>query len=344
METIISFIVVFAVLVLFHELGHFIVAKLVGIKVHEFSIGFGPRIGHRRIGETVYSLRGVPLGGYVRLAGLDRSEDDNEVYTDPRSYYSKPTWAKLATFVAGPFMNIVLAVLLYFTIFSVVGVPAVSVMGVLPESPADLAGLQENDIVVSVNGRRVEMALELFEIINANPGKELQLVVSREGAEVQVTAVPETVPGTGEGRLGIEIGEAKVKRGLLQTLSASVAYTMEIFRMITVFLWRVLTGRAAAEFTGPVGIFRAIRQTAEATPTFSAFVMGIMVLAAYLSTNLALFNLLPIPVLDGGWLVLIIVEAIRGKPVSVEHEAIYRFVGFLMIMALFVLVTLKDVF
>ena len=185
---------------------------------------------------------------------------------------------QLATFVAGHSEHSFAVLLL--TIFSVVGVPAVSVMGVLPESPADLAGLQENDIVVSVNGRRVEMALELFEIINANPGKELQLVVSREGAEVQVTAVPEAVPGTGEGRLGIEIGEAKVK-GPASDLSASVAYTMEIFRMITV-PWRVLTG-GRREFTGPVGIFRDPADSRGYSYVF-CLCDGIMVLAAYLST------------------------------------------------------------
>lgn len=345
METIISFVVVFAVLVLFHEFGHFVVAKLVGIKVHEFSIGVGPRIGRRRVGETDYSLRSVPLGGYVRLAGMDRSElEGEETDPDPRGYYSKPTWAKLATFAAGPCMNIVLAVLLYFAIFTAAGVPAVTVMGVTPGSPADQAGIQASDIVVSVNGRGVQMALELFETISASPGEELQLTLSREGSEVVVTAVPEAASETGEGRLGIEIGEAKVKKGLFQTLSASASYTVEISRMIVVFLGKVLTGRAAADFTGPIGIFRVIQQTAEATSTLSAFVLGVMVLAAFLSTNLALFNLFPIPILDGGWLVLIVVEAIRGKPLSVKHEAIYRFVGFLMVMALFVLATLKDVF
>lgn len=345
METIISFAVVFAVLVLFHEFGHFVAAKLVGIRVYEFSVGFGPRIANRRIGETVYSLRGVPLGGYVKLAGMDRSESEAEDIgrDDPRSYYSKPIWAKLLTFAAGPFMNIVLAVLLYSVIFGLTGVPVVSIVNVTPGSPADLAGMRANDVVVSVDGRGIQMALELFETISSNPGEELTFTLNRDGAEIVVTAVPQAAEG-GQGRLGIEIGEINVKKNVGQTVSAALAYTMEISRMILAFLGKVLTGRAAADFTGPIGIFRVIRATAEATPTLSAFVLSIMVLAAYLSTNLALFNLFPIPVLDGGWLVLIAVEAVRGKPLSEEHEAIYRFVGFVMIMVLFILVTLKDVF
>jgi regulator of sigma E protease len=345
-QAVISFVLVFALLVLFHEFGHFTAAKLVGIRVHEFSVGFGPRLVKKRKGETTYSVRAVPLGGYVSLAGMDRAELEDDVVArdDPRGYYSKPTWAKLTTFAAGPFMNIVLAILLYFIIFAYAGVPVVTVADVSPGGPADRAGVQPGDLVLSVNGNGVQTALELFDTINSSPGETLSLVLSRGGSTVEVTAVPEEMPDTGEGRLGIEIGETRAKKGLLQTLWSSAAYTLEIARMIVVFLGRVLTGGAAADFSGPIGIYRVIQATAEATPTLSAFVMSIMVLAAYLSTNLALFNLLPIPILDGGWLLLIVVEAIRRKPLSVEHEAAFRFAGLVLMVILFIVVTLKDVF
>ncbi len=346
MEAAISFVAVFASLVLFHEFGHFIAAKLVGIRVHEFSIGFGPRIGMRRAGDTVYSLRCVPLGGYVKLAGMDRAEivDENVSRDDPTSYYSKPTWAKMTTFIAGPFMNVVLAVLLYFIIFTSTGVPAVSVAGVSPDSPAERAGMQSGDIVVSVDGEGIQTPLELLDIISANPERPLSLTVSRDGSVIELNATPEAKSDTGEGRLGIEIGQVGLRKSVLQTLAGATSYTLEVARMILVFLGRVVTGRAPADFSGPVGIYRVIQATAEATPTLSAFVLNLMILAAYLSTNLALFNLFPIPVLDGGWLALIALEAIRKKPLAVEHEAAFRFAGFVVIMILFVLVTLKDVF
>lgn len=346
MPAAISFVVVFAALVLFHEFGHFIAAKLVGIRVHEFSVGFGPRIAMRRRGDTVYAVRCVPLGGYVKLAGMDRAEtaDENVARDDPRSYYSKPTWAKMTTFLAGPFMNLVLAIILYFAIFMSTGVPAVSVAGVTPGSPAEQAGMQAGDIVVSVDGKGIQTSVELLDVISGSPDRPLSLTVSRDGNMIELSAVPEARHDTGEGRLGIEIGQIGVRKGVFQTLAGSIGYALEVARMILVFLGRVVTGRAPADFSGPVGIYRVIRATAEATPTLSAFVLNLMILAAYLSTNLALFNLFPIPVLDGGWLVLISVEAIRKKPLAVEHEAAYRFVGFVLIMILFVLVTLKDVF
>ena len=346
MQSFISFVVIFATLVLVHELGHFTVAKLTGVKVHEFSVGFGPPLWRRRRGDTSYSVRAIPLGGYVKLAGMDPAEDaaDEVGQDDPGNFYSKPIWARLSTMVAGPVMNFVLAILLYAFIFSYLGVPTVTIANVNPGSPAAEAGLQSGDQIERVGSYRIRTTMELVELIATSPNEEITIGLRRDDERVTLTAVPIRDPETGYGRLGVEIGEERTRTGPIGALGSAGGYTVNLARMIVRFLSRAVTGRVDAEFVGPVGIYRTIQGIEEEAPTVGIFVIGLMVFAAYISVFLALFNLVPIPILDGGWVVLLLLEAVRGRRLSPEQEGIFRLVGLAMVFALFIFVMFQDLF
>lgn len=335
MLTLAAFIVVFGTIVLFHELGHFAVAKLSGIKVYEFAIGFGPAITKFRRGETDYSIRIFPLGGFVKLAGMDEAEsiEDEVDEDDPRSFVNKPLPVRLGTIAAGPFMNFVLAVILLAVYFSLAVIPP-TIIQIEQQSQAHLAGFMPGDEFVEIDGMPVRTSSEVVEIIQAHPEEELQVTIKREGKLLTIPVSPATEKGRGV--LGIAI-DYKPRYPITVSVPAAVRQTWQMSVQLVKALGQMITGRIEPELSGPIGIVQIVGQSArQGLPS-------LLILAVVLNVNLGLLNLLPVPVLDGGWLVILVIEALRGKPLAPESRGIAQFVGLALLILLMIFATFQDI-
>ncbi|KUK81854.1 MAG: putative membrane-associated Zn-dependent protease 1, partial [Pelotomaculum thermopropionicum] len=264
MLTFIASIFVFGILIFFHELGHFLVAKLVGVKVHEFSMGFGPKILALPRGETVYNLRALPLGGFVRMAGMDPAEqEDGE---EERGFNKKTIGQRISIIFAGPLMNFLLAIVLLAVIFFFQGLPVPSpgtrVGDVIPGSPASEAGIMAGDQIVAINGERVERWENLVRIIYERPEEKIIVSVVRNGVEKRFNL--KTVKDEeGLGKIGIYQASEYQKVGMLQALVMGVEWTGRVTLMILDFLSQMIFGQAPADLGGPVRVVSEIGKAAK---------------------------------------------------------------------------------
>ena len=335
MVTLIAFVVIFGTIVLVHELGHFLVAKAAGIRVYEFAVGFGPVVGSFTRKETKYSLRAFPLGGFVKMEGMDEPVDDQDEVPDddPHSFQRKSLPWRLSTIAAGPIMNFIFAIVLFVLYFMLVTVPPM-VTTVEPNSPADLAGLLPGDVFISINGEQTADSDQIVAMIQAAAEQELEIVVRRQGQLVTLRAVPEELGG--QGRLGIGIGDAKPQYPFFISLRAGVVQTWRLITQLVGDIGRMITGKQQVEISGPIGIVQIVGETAR--HGFSQ----LLILAIVLNVNLGLLNLLPVTVLDGGWLLILILEAVRGKPLAPETRGIAQFIGLALLIMLMLFATFKD--
>jgi len=335
--TLIATIFVFGLLILFHELGHFITAKSVGMRVDEFAIGFGPKLISRKVGETVYSIRIIPLGGFNKIAGMDPDEEQDE-----GSFSAKPIWARMMVIVAGSAMNFVLPVILLFLVFISAGVDTPSnqplIGSTFPDKPAASAGLMPGDKITAVNGGPVETWRELVSIIQTKAGAPLTITYSR-GSESGKTAVltPEYDEKGNRGIIGIMPQVDKYYPGVLESVGLAAKQTYIVAQSMLISIGEMITGRVAADVAGPIGVAQMAGQVAQHG------IIPLMQFAAFLSINLGLINLLPVPVLDGGHVVTLAVEGIRGKPLHRNQMQFIQMVGFALLMLLFVVATFKDI-
>lgn len=337
MGTFIASVIVFGLLIVIHELGHFMVAKAVGIKVREFSLGFGPKLVSAGRGETAYNLRAFPLGGFVSMAGMDPSEE-NEADED-RGFNKKTVAQRMAVIFAGPLMNMLLAIVILAVIFMVYGVPdrpSTTVQATLPGKPAAAAGIQPGDRIVEINGQRVEDWNDLSKSVGANPDRQISVVVERN--QKRLTLQVETYRNEeGAGMIGIQ--PAPQKTGPLNALVSGVRYTALISYQIMATIVRGIAGQASLELGGPVLIVATINEAVRSVSWF----MNLMSLSAFLSISLGLFNLFPIPALDGSRLVFLFLEKLRGRPVEPERENFIHMIGFGLLLLLFVVITYNDI-
>ncbi len=342
--TVVSFILVMSVLVFVHELGHFLVAKRNGIIVDEFGLGFPPRI--IKVGEwggTVYSLNAIPFGGFVRLRG----EDDP---SDPRSFAAAPKLARTLTLLAGPFMNFVLAVLLFALLTGLTGVPDTEqtgalVIGVAPGSPAEQAGLQKGDRVLSIDDEPIANPQELMAATAARLGKSTSLRVARNGQTSSVVMVPRENPPAKEGALGINIGYAMKAASVPLALKQGVETTAQIVYLTFAFpISLVREGRPLGDagFMGPVGIAVTTGEVVRSSLTLSS-IQPLVWFMGLLSTALGVTNLLPIPGLDGGRLLFVIIEAVRRRRIEPSQEGIVHLIGFGLLLILVGVLTVREV-
>lgn len=330
-------IIVLGMLILAHELGHFVVAKRVGIKVEEFSIGFGPKILSTREGETLYSIRSLPIGGFVKMAGTNPDVDDME---DPRGFNKKPVLARMAVIGAGPLTNFIIAALLFMAMFGILGVqrPSLEISEVLPGKPADLAGLEAGDEIMFLDGKRVMTWEELVEEISASKGKEVVVVVRRDGVEKELKITPVANPtDRTRGFIGITPKLVTVKSGPLESLRQGITYTFGVSFMFIKGLFAMLLRRIPADVAGPVGIAKILGDAAKMGFRNLLYLVGI------LSANLGILNLLPFPALDGSRLVFLGIEGVRQRPVDPEKENLIHFIGFTVLMLLALLITYRDI-
>ncbi|NLN17612.1 MAG: RIP metalloprotease RseP [Firmicutes bacterium] len=338
MDTLLAFIVVFGTIVFFHEMGHFLMAKAMGVKIYEFSLGFGPPLLRLRRNGTAYAIRILPLGGFVKLAGMDEPlEGEEEVSpSDPQNFHNKSIWQRMAIIAAGPLMNFVLATLLFIAYFSLIHVFPPIVTNVLPNSPAVRAGIQPGDRILAINGETITEVGQVTRIIRRNANRPVTLRIERDGVMMDLSAVPNDQGPGGTGLIGIGLDEQK-----RDPLSVAIPKGIQSTRNVTVdlvaSLGRMVTGRIEPELTGPVGIFKMVGQSA------NQGIQYLLILAAILNINLGLLNFLPIPILDGGWLLFLILEGLRGRPLEPEHQGLAQFIGLALLILLMVFATYRDI-
>ncbi|ADD02459.1 membrane-associated zinc metalloprotease [Thermoanaerobacter mathranii subsp. mathranii str. A3] len=327
--TILISIIVLSVLVMFHEFGHFIVAKLSGSRVNEFSIGFGPRLFKKKYGETEYSFRALLFGGYVALEGEDEKSND------PRAIVNKPWPVRLAVFAAGPLMNILLAFLLLFIVFFSIGRPIPQIKSVMEGYPAEKAGILPGDKIVMVNNTKINTWEELEKAISSSKGETLTIEVQRGNEILQKQVKPVFDKEASKVMIGIIPAH---KRSISLAIKTAINQTIYFSKLIILFLVMLVTGKVSVnDIMGPVGIVQAVGTVAKTG------VMNLLAFSALISVNLGLFNLLPLPALDGGRILFVLAEAIRGKPLPPEKEGYIHYLGFLLLIALLIFVTYRDI-
>lgn len=334
-EAILAAVFVFGLLIFVHELGHFIFAKLTGMRVDEFAVGFGPKIAGFKYGETEYSLRIIPLGGYNKIAGMDPDEEEDE-----RSFNKKPLFSRALMIFGGSLMNFLLPVILLTITFSVAGlsVPSEdSVIGQLvPDRPAAQAGLQVGDRILSIDGENVKNWQDTVARIHKNAGKQMIFTVQRNGQELVVPITPIYDSKAQRGMIGIVGQTIHTSLSTGQAMQYAVSHTVLILQEMASQIGNMLTGKVAADVAGPIGVAQKSAEVAQ---------MGFIPLlefAAFLSLNLGLLNLLPLPALDGGHIVLLIMEGIRRKPVSKTTLYTIQMIGFALIIMLALFSTYHD--
>lgn len=343
-STIYGFLIVFGLVVLFHEFGHFLAAKLAGVKVEEFGFGYPPRLLVLfRKGGTEYTLNLLPLGGFVRLKG-----ENGDGEQDPDSLYAQSAKKRAAIFVAGSVMNIVLAWLTFTGVYligwdqPVKG--SVAIVDVAAGSPAEQAGLQVDDRIVAVNGKPVDTLEAVTEETQAHLGEQVTLTIRRGDQELEVQLVPRKDPPPGEGAMGVGIALVDptevehVHYPLWKATLESVRTTFSLLIALVVGFVAMIGGLISPQIGGPISIARAAGEMAR-----SGFV-NLMWFTGFLSANLALLNMVPFPGLDGGRLFFILLEKLRGgRRIAPEYEGLINMIGIFVLIGLMMVVSYFDV-
>jgi regulator of sigma E protease len=345
--TLLAFVIALGALVVIHELGHFGVAKRVGVKVLRFSVGFGPIVARRTWGETEYALSAVPLGGYVKMLG---EYDDADVAADPtRSFEAQSLSRRIAIVLAGPVMNLLFAFVVYALLLGTVGMNVASteplVGDVGPDTPAARAGLKTGDRVLSIDGAAIASWDQLATTVRKSGGKPLALRIAREGAEQAIEVVPQlkdtkTLFGesTGDAYLiGVGIANERQHFGPGEAVWRAAEQTLTVSYVVLKGFGLMLTGRVSArELGGPIAIAQAAGEQARAG------LEQYLTMLAFLSINLGVLNLLPIPLLDGGQLALFGIEGMLRRPLRPRVREAAQNMGLLVLVVLMVFVLFND--
>jgi regulator of sigma E protease len=346
MINILIFIVVLAILVLVHEFGHFFAARKFNMLVEEFGFGFPPKIKGWKKGETLWSINAIPIGGFVKIAGEDgqkelENKSDDKVITPSdrlRFFSSKPIWQRAIVLISGVLMNFILGWVILVIVFLVGTKPVVIISNVSNNSPAYNAGLKQGDQILGFLS-----AEEFANFINNHKGQKVTLEIVRNGEQKKVDVVPRVEVPLGEGPLGVGLFSGGFKKeSFFEAVVDATKTAFEIFAMIYVFLFRLILsifgGPNVFEYvSGPIGIFKATSQAAN---------LGFIYLAnlvALISLNLAAINIFPFPALDGGRLLFLAIEKIKGSPVSIKVQQIVNGAGFALLLVLMIAASIQDV-
>ena len=327
--TIIYALIIFCLLIFVHELGHFIVAKACGVKVNEFAIGMGPAIFSKQKGETKYSIRIFPIGGYCAMEGED--EDSEE----PRALNNQPAWQRACILAAGSVMNFITCVVLLIIIAFWMGTATTTIDQVTEGSPAERAGIVSGDTIVSIDGQEINEWDDLIQSIGYSKEKTAEITVERDGRQETLTAELEYDKEAGRNMIGIT---PTMEHSVGKSITGGIKNTGSMTVMMYQVLKQLFTGEVSVkELSGPVGIVYATSEAAKSG------IMYVIYLAALLSLNLAIINMLPFPALDGGRLLFLVIRLFTGKRVSDETEGKIHFIGICLLFALMIYVTFNDV-
>lgn len=340
MLTVIIIIIFFSILILIHELGHFLLSKKFGLFVEEFGLGLPPRAWGKKLGETIYSLNWLPFGGFVKIAGENREEEGElpENISKEKVFYNLKIWKRSLIIIGGVIMNFILGWILISIIF-MAGIPkAVFIADVSANTPASQAGLMANDKVLGftdVDG--------FISYVNQNKGKEITLRIERGGNEVDVRVAPRENPPQGQGALGVALIEGgQEKEGFFAAIWNALKLSGNIFAMIFVGIFNLIKlailGKAGLEgVAGPVGI---VKMTAQVSHLGFLYLAQLM---ALISINLAAINIFPFPALDGGRLLFLAIEKIKGTPLPRRFEGYANAIGMGLLLLLMAIITIKDI-
>jgi len=352
--TIILFALVLGLLVFAHELGHFLAARKMGMKVEEFGFGFPPRIFGFKRKETVYSINWIPFGGFVKILG------ENGDTAETGSFSTKPVWQRFIVLVAGVSMNMVLAWLLLTVVLSIglpsqitegeilpknatISSPQIMIQYVEPDSPAGLAGLRPGDVVLSVEGNAVETVQQLQDYTGANAGRKLRYQLLRGSETYERDLIPRVSPPPGQGPLGIQPAlTAKIKYPVLSAAYHAIGITLSLAVQIIIALGQLIKSlfgdrSLLGSLTGPVGIAVMTHQAAKLG------LSNLIYFTSVLSVNLAIINALPFPALDGGRILFLFIEKLRRRKLAEKFENYANTLGFLLLISLVVWITTRDV-
>jgi len=345
---VIAVVLVLGGLIFFHELGHFLVARMFGIGVKAFALGFGPKLASFQSGMTEYRLCAVPLGGYVMLAGESPDQDEEPSIPKPLLFNLRPVWQRMCVVVAGPVFNFLLAWGIYWALFATQGQMglAPTIGQVLPDSPAQHAGLKAGDSVLTINGRSITFWEDLTELVQGSEGRPLSIELKRGKERLTLSVTPELRERQnvfGETIKAPMLGIVAAREIVTLELSGSQSLTLSaketwraIVNMVTALVKMIERVVPADSIGGPILIAQLINREAQEG------MVGLLALAAALSANLGFVNLLPIPVLDGGHLVIFGVEAATRKPLSLRARAVAMRLGIAMLAALMLFATYND--
>ena len=328
--TILLTLLMFGIIIFVHEGGHLLCAKVCGIYVEEFSVGMGPLLFSFTKGDTKYSLRLLPIGGYCKMPGEDgESEYEN-------GFDKKSVPKRMLVVAGGALFNLLFAMLLFIVAFMGLGVSTSEpIIGEVSEGyPAYEAGLEEGDRIVSINGTAVEGWEDMTALIRENLGNEMAVTVERDNETLELSMTP-VENENGVGVIGVVAARESVS--VFKAVKIGFVQTYELTKLFLVSLWQMITGAIGLELSGPVGVGQMVGQAA----SYGFF--NFLVFIAAISVNLGVVNLLPLPALDGSRLVFLAVEGIRRKPVNPSVEGAIHFVGFILLMVLMVIITYFDI-
>jgi regulator of sigma E protease len=349
--SILTAVLVLSLLVLVHELGHFIAAKRSGVLVEEFGIGLPPRIFGKKIGETIYSINALPFGGFVKLHG--ENSDENLKYPK-RSFLNKDKITRIKIVTAGVLMNFILGIVAFSITYSFSGIPKdtnqVKVIEISQNSPSQIAGVLVGDIVKKVDGKEIYKTDEFISIVNEKLGKKVTLEIERTLGQVKsikkITMTPRENPPQNEGPLGVVITSTELYYppiwqrpfvGIYYGLKEAIYWGYTIIQAFYSMIIGLFSGKVPGDVSGPVGIFAITTEAAK---------YGILSLINFIgifSINLAILNIMPFPALDGGRVLFIIIEKIIGKKVLPKIENLAHSIGMILLLTLLAVLTARDI-
>jgi regulator of sigma E protease len=327
MQTAIASIFVFLLVILLHELGHFTVAKMVGIRVNEFAIGMGPKVLQTTKGDTQYTLRLLPIGGYVKMEGEDENSDD------PRGFGKASPLARIAVVIAGAIMNFVLAVIVLSIVSFNTGTPTTIIEEAIIDSPAYESGIESGDNIIRINGVETKTWNDISDSIgksNANEALEIQVIRNGENININVK------PTIEDDRTIIGI-IPQYEKSFANGIKGGFETTGMFIKLMFEFVGSIFKGQVSVnDLSGPVGVITAVGEQAK----FG--INNLLLILGFISVNLGFFNLLPIPALDGSRIIFLLIELVRGKPIDPDKENFIHMIGFVLLISLMLVVTYKD--
>jgi len=341
---LIIFIAALSILVLVHEFGHYIAAIKTKVRVEEFGLGLPPRIKGKKIGETIFSLNWLPIGGFCRLYGEDGGGKGD------RAYNNKNPWQKMIIVLGGVLMNLILAVLIFTVVYALLGVPQetdkVKIIGVASNSPAQEAGLEEGDWIKEVAGEEISKPNELTERINEFKGETVEILVDKNGEEKSVGVLVRENPPEGEGGMGIAISNTEMVKvpwyqfykGIAAGFEEAYFWGEIIVGGVVKMIGSLLSGQRVDDVSGPIGMFQATSAIRE-----SQGMLAVIHFFGVVSVNLAVVNILPFPALDGGRIMFVLYELISRKKPNQKVESVINGVGMVILLGLIFLITAGDI-
>ena len=345
--TVVAAIVVLGFLIIVHEAGHFLAAKKMGVGVEKFSIGFGRPIWRKKSGETEYILAWIPFGGYVKMVGDEEEEDGKKIENPELAFNLKPIWRRVVIVAAGPIANLLLAVLLFAVVYMVgINMADTKILEVMKDSPAQAVGMLDGDRIVEIDGTPIDSWEQLAEIISGSAGTQLTILVERgDGSLQEMRVTPETHASKtifGEdvqvGRIGIRPDEIFKRYGPLEAVWRGTMQTGRIIYLTGLAIVKIFQNVVPADnIGGPLMIMKMAGEQAEAGLVPLLMFMGLI------SVNLGILNLLPVPILDGGHLLFFLVEAIKGKPVTIKGRILAQQVGMFLLISLMAFAFYNDI-